>query len=313
MASVADRTRHWSKRFFRILGKTASLFETTNCLIYTAYTMEEIQTMLPSSEKLIELAATYGGKVLLAIITLLVGWWLIRKFTRMMKKIFEVREFEPTLQKFLLNLVSAIFKVLLIISVVSMVGVQMTSFIALLGAAGLAFGLALSGTLQNFAGGVMLLILKPFRVGDYIEAQGHAGTVMEIQIFHTMLNTPDKKRIVIPNGGLSNGSIINYSAEPTRRVEWIFGISYTDNIDKARDIIMECLEADSRILRDPQPMVAVKNLGESSVDLVTRVWVETPAFWNVFFEMNEKVKKEFDKKGISIPFPQRDVHLHQKG
>jgi small conductance mechanosensitive channel len=275
--------------------------------------MEEIQTMLPSSEKLIELAATYGGKVLLAIITLLVGWWLIRKFTRMMKKIFEVREFEPTLQKFLLNLVSAIFKVLLIISVVSMVGVQMTSFIALLGAAGLAFGLALSGTLQNFAGGVMLLILKPFRVGDYIEAQGHAGTVMEIQIFHTMLNTPDKKRIVIPNGGLSNGSIINYSAEPTRRVEWIFGISYTDNIDKARDIIMECLEADSRILRDPQPMVAVKNLGESSVDLVTRVWVETPAFWNVFFEMNEKVKKEFDKKGISIPFPQRDVHLHQKG
>jgi len=269
--------------------------------------------MLPSSEKLIELAATYGGKVLLAIITLLVGWWLIRKFTRMMKKIFEVREFEPTLQKFLLNLVSAIFKVLLIISVVSMVGVQMTSFIALLGAAGLAFGLALSGTLQNFAGGVMLLILKPFRVGDYIEAQGHAGTVMEIQIFHTMLNTPDKKRIVIPNGGLSNGSIINYSAEPTRRVEWIFGISYSDNIDKAREIIMECLEADSRILRDPQPMVAVKNLGESSVDLVTRVWVETPAFWPVFFEINEKVKKEFDKKGISIPFPQRDVHLHQNG
>ncbi|MFO7574125.1 MAG: mechanosensitive ion channel [Bacteroidales bacterium] len=274
--------------------------------------MGEIQSMLPSSEKLIELAATYGGKLLLAIITLLVGWWLIRKFTTMLKRLFELREFEPTLQKFLLNLIGAIFKILLLISVISMVGVQMTSFIALLGAAGLAFGLALSGTLQNFAGGVMLLILKPFRVGDYIEAEGHAGTVMEIQIFHTMLNTPDKKRIVIPNGGLSNGSITNYSAEPVRRVEWTFGISYSDNIDKAREIIMECLEADNRINRDPEPMVAVKTLGESSVDLVTRVWVETPAFWDVFFEMNEKVKKEFDKKGISIPFPQRDVHLFQQ-
>ena len=174
----------------------------------------------------------------------LVGWWLIRKFIRMLKKLFETREFEPTLQKFLLNLIGALFKILLLISVITMVGVQMTSFIALLGAAGLAFGMALSGTLQNFAGGVMLLILKPFKVGDFIEAEGFMGTVQEIQIFHTMLNTPDKKRIIIPNGGLSTGSITNYSAEPIRRVEWIFGISYSDSIDKAREIIMECLEAD---------------------------------------------------------------------
>lgn len=274
--------------------------------------MDEIQTMLPSTEKLIELAATYGGKLLLAIITLLVGWWLIRKFIRMLKKLFETREFEPTLQKFLLNLIGALFKILLLISVITMVGVQMTSFIALLGAAGLAFGMALSGTLQNFAGGVMLLILKPFKVGDFIEAEGFMGTVQEIQIFHTMLNTPDKKRIIIPNGGLSTGSITNYSAEPIRRVEWIFGISYSDSIDKAREIIMECLEADLRINKEPKPMVAVRALGESSVDLVTRVWVETPFFWDVFFDINEKVKKEFDNKGISIPFPQRDVHIIQQ-
>lgn len=274
--------------------------------------MEEIQSMLPSTDKLIELAATYGGKLVLALITLFVGLWLIRKLIRVMKKLFETREFDITLQKFLLNLIGAILKILLFISVVTMVGVQMTSFIALLGAAGLAFGMALSGTLQNFAGGVMLLILKPFKVGDFIEAGGHSGTVREIQIFHTVLNTPDRKRVVVPNGGLSAGSITNFSAEPKRRVEWIFGISYSDNIDKARDIIMECLAGDERIDSDPQPMVAVKALGDSSVDLVARAWADTPLFWEVFFAINEKVKKEFDKKGVSIPFPQRDVHLYQQ-
>ena len=274
--------------------------------------MEEIQSMLPSTDKLIELAVTYGGKLVLALITLFVGLWLIRKLIRVMKKLFETREFDITLQKFLLNLIGAILKILLFISVVTMVGVQMTSFIALLGAAGLAFGMALSGTLQNFAGGVMLLILKPFKVGDFIEAGGHSGTVREIQIFHTVLNTPDRKRVVVPNGGLSAGSITNFSAEPKRRVEWIFGISYSDNIDKARDIIMECLAGDERIDSDPQPMVAVKALGDSSVDLVARAWADTPLFWEVFFAINEKVKKEFDKKGVSIPFPQRDVHLYQQ-
>jgi small conductance mechanosensitive channel len=274
--------------------------------------MEEIQSMLPSSEKLIELAATYGGKLLLALITLLVGLWLIRKFVRVLKRLFEAREFELTLQKFLLNLIGAILKILLFISVITMVGVQMTSFIAILGAAGLAFGLALSGTLQNFAGGVMLLILKPFKVGDYIEAGEHSGSVMEIQIFHTILNTPDKKKIIIPNGGLSTGSIINYSSEPRRRVEWTFGISYSDSIDKAREIILDVIKSDQRIENDPAPMVGVISLGDSSVNLVTRVWVETPVFWDVFFDVNERVKKEFDSKGISIPFPQQDVHLFQQ-
>lgn len=192
-----------------------------------------------------------------------------------------------------------------------MVGVQMTSFIAILGAAGLAFGLALSGTLQNFAGGVMLLIYKPFKVGDYIDAQGSAGTVAEIQIFHTILKTVDNKTIIIPNGGLSNSTMTNFSTEPLRRVDLTFGISYSDNIDKAREIILSVITADERIHKDPVPFVGVISLGDSSVNLVTRVWADTPNYWAVFFSTNENVKKEFDKSGISIPFPQRDVHLIQ--
>jgi len=203
-------------------------------------------------------------------------------------------------------------KLLLFISVITMVGIQMTSFIAILGAAGLAFGLALSGTLQNFAGGVMLLILKPFKAGDFIEAQGFTGTVKEIQIFHTILNTIDNKTIIIPNGPLSNGAVTNYSAEPHRRVDWTFGISYSDNIDHAREIVLGLLNADKRILQEPAPFVGLISLGDNSVDLITRAWVETPDYWDVFFAMNERVKKAFDDKSISIPFPQHDVHLYQE-
>lgn len=273
--------------------------------------MEELTTMLPASDKLIELGVTYGGKLLLAIATLLIGLWLIGRLSKVLRKIFELRAFEQTLQTFLIQLIAVILKILLFISVITMVGVQMTSFIALLGAAGIAFGMALSGTLQNFAGGVMLLIFKPFKVGDFVEAQGYTGIVKEIQIFHTILNTPDRKTIIIPNGGLSTGSMINYSSEPLRRVDWTFGISYGDSIDKAREIILELMNADERIHKDPQPFVGVISLGDSSVNLVTRVWVDTPNYWDVFFTMNEKVKKEFDNRGVTIPFPQRDVHLKQ--
>ena len=274
--------------------------------------MEEIQSMLPATDKLIELVVTYGGKLVLAIITLLLGLWLIKRLSKGLRKLFEARSFEKTLQTFLISMISIILKILLFISVIMMVGVQMTSFIAILGAAGLAFGMALSGTLQNFAGGVILLILKPFKVGDFVEAQGYAGTVKEMQIFHTVLNTPDKKTVIIPNGALSSGSMINYSAETVRRVEWTFGISYSDNLDKARDIILEVVKADERILGDPEPFVGLISLGDSSVNLVTRVWVNSTDFWPVFFDINERVKRTFDSKGISIPFPQRDVHLFQK-
>lgn len=273
--------------------------------------MDQFMDYLPEPGKLVELTITYGGKLLLALITLIIGLWLINKLVNGIKKMFIHRSFDETLQTFLLTLISITLKILLVISIVNNLGVQMTSFIAVLGAAGLAVGMALSGTLQNFAGGVVLLILKPFKVGNYIEAQGFAGTVKEIQIFTTILNTPDKKTIIIPNGPLSSGTVINYSKEPTRRVEWTFGISYNDSIDAARKIILEILQADSRVLADPAPMVVVASLGDSSVDLKTRVWVESANFWSVFFDINEKVKKEFDSQGISIPFPQRDVHLFQ--
>lgn len=273
--------------------------------------MEDLMNALPETDVLLELAITYGGKLLLALLTLIVGLWLIGKLNKGLNKLFKARDFDQTLQSFLSSLVGLTLKALLLISVISMVGVQMTSFIAILGAAGLAVGMALSGTMQNFAGGVMLLIFKPIKVGDYIEAQGHAGTVKEIQIFNTILNTPDKKTIIIPNGGLSTGSMINYSTEPVRRLDWTFRISYNDSIDKAREIIMEILNAEERIHQDPAPFVGLVNLGDNSVDLVTRVWVDAANYWPLFFEINEKVKKAFDAKGISIPFPQRDVHIHQ--
>ncbi|WP_088654617.1 mechanosensitive ion channel family protein [Geofilum rhodophaeum] len=273
--------------------------------------MEDLMNVLPETDVLVELAMTYGGKLLLALLTLIVGLWLIGKLTKGLKKLFKARDFDQTLQSFLSSLLGITLKSLLLVSVISMVGVQMTSFIAILGAAGLAVGMALSGTMQNFAGGVMLLIFKPIKVGDYIEAQGHSGTVKEIQIFNTILNTPDKKTIIIPNGGLSTGSMINYSTEPVRRLDWTFGISYNDSIDKAREIIMEILNAEERIHQDPEPFVGLVNLGDNSVDLATRVWVDATNYWPLFFEINEKVKKAFDAKGISIPFPQRDVHIHQ--
>lgn len=273
--------------------------------------MEKLTELVPSSGELYSLIMTYGGKLLLALITLVIGLWLIGRLKRVLKKVFEMRAYEQTLQKFLLQLISVTLKILLLISVISMIGIQMTSFIALLGAAGLAFGMALSGTLQNFAGGVMLLILKPFKVGDYIEAQDYAGTVSEIQIFHTILHTPDRKTIIIPNGPLSNGSAVNYSASPLRRVDWTFGIGYSDNIDKAKQLIMELLQHDQRILQDPAPFTGVISLGDSSVNIVTRAWVNSGDYWDVFFEINELVKKTFDAQGVSIPFPQRDVHIIQ--
>lgn len=271
--------------------------------------MEQVMEHLPTTGTIIELIVLYGSKTLFALITLFVGLYVINKLVKGILKMFIHRSVDKTLQTFLLTLISITLKTLLVISIVANLGVQMTSFIAVLGAAGLSIGMALSGTLQNFAGGVVLLILKPFKVGNYIEAQGFAGTVKEIQIFSTILNTPDKKTIIIPNGPLSSGTVINYSKEPTRRVEWTFGISYNDSIDAAREIILEILEADSRVLAEPAPMVVVASLGDSSVDLKTRVWVESANFWSVFFEIQEGVKKAFDAKGITIPFPQTDVNF----
>jgi small conductance mechanosensitive channel len=225
------------------------------------------------------------------------------------KKAFEKREMDPSLKPFLLSLISALLKIMLGISVLTMLGIEMTSFVAILGAAGLAVGLALSGTLQNFAGGVMLLIFKPFKVGDFIDAQGYTGTVQQIQIFITVLNTPDNKTVIIPNGPLSTGSLVNFSTQPTRRVDWSFGIAYGDDYDVARKWILELMDADDRILKDPAPFVALGELADSSVNITTRAWVNAADFWGVHFDMIEKFNKGADKKGLSIPFPQMDVHL----
>jgi small conductance mechanosensitive channel len=254
----------------------------------------------------------YAPKLIGAIIVLIIGLWIIGIISKMVRKLMDKRDVDPTLKPFIKSLVSATLKILLLISVISMVGVEMTSFVAILAAVGLAVGMALSGTLQNFAGGVMILLFKPFKVGDYIEAQGHSGTVREIQIFNTILKSPDNKTIIIPNGGLSTNSMVNYSTEKTRRVDWTFGIAYGDKIEDAKKIIMDLIEADPNIMKDPAPFVEVSELADSSVNFAVRAWTKSEKYWDVFFPMNENIYNKFNASGINIPFPQMDVHVHNK-
>lgn len=256
-----------------------------------------------------ELLMEFGPKLVGAVLVLIVGLWVIKIINKNISRLFDKRNVDESLKPFLKSLISVLLKALLVISVMGMAGIEMTSFIALLGAAGLAVGMALSGTLQNFAGGVMILVFKPFRVGDFLEAQGYTGTVSEIQIFNTILKTLDNKTVIIPNGGLSTGSMTNYSTEPRRRVDWTFGIAYGDNAEKAKQVLLKLMQEDERILKDPEPFVALSELGDSSVNFATRAWVNSADYWGVFFDMNEKVYTQFEKEGLSIPFPQMDVHL----
>lgn len=260
-------------------------------------------------DTIIEMVLTYGPKLILAILTLFIGLWIVKGMTKGLSNLLDKREIDPSLKPFLKSLFGALLKVLLVVSVMGMVGIEMTSFIAILGAAGLAIGMALSGTLQNFAGGVILLIIKPFKVGDFIEAQGFSGTVTSIQIFNTVLKTPNNQVIIIPNGGLSTGSVTNYSVESTRRLVQTYGIDYSDDIKKAREILLRIVNEDNRIIQDPAPVVVLEGLGDSSVNLSLRVWTKNEDYWNVNFETTEKVKNAFDAEGVSFPFPQRDVHM----
>ncbi len=264
------------------------------------------------SNMIMDFAMEYGPKLIGAIITLVIGLWVIKTIMNGIEKGFKKREIDPSLIPFLKGLIGALLKIMLIVSVMSMVGIAMTSFVAILGAMGLAVGMALSGTLQNFAGGVIILILKPFKVGDFIDAQGYSGTVNSIQIFNTILKTPDNKTILIPNGGLSTGALTNYSTEDTRRVDWTVGIGYGDDIEKARKILLDILTSDERVFKDPAPFIKVSELADSSVNLATRVWVDAGDYWPVFMETNEKIYNEFNKQGINIPFPQMDVHVHKQ-
>ncbi len=258
------------------------------------------------------LVINFGLDVLLAVVTLIIGLWIIKILMGGVKKGMEKRDVDVALRQFLGSILGITLKIMLLISVISMVGIEMTSFVAILAAAGLAVGMALSGTLQNFAGGVMIILFKPFKVGDFISAQGHTGTVNEIQIFNTILKTPDNKTIIIPNGGLSTSSMTNFSTEPQRRVDFSFGIGYGDDIDKAKAIIKGLIDKDVRILKDPEPFIAVSELADSSVNFAVRVWAEAADYWGIFFDMNENVKKSFDKEGVSIPFPQTDVHVYNE-
>lgn len=274
---------------------------------------EELSTdsMQGYVDKAVEMAMEYGPQLVLAIVVLLVGLWIVNKVIDGVRAGLDKSNTDPTLAKFLGSLASVILKALLFISVAGMIGIETTSFIAVLGAAGLAIGLALQGSLANFAGGVLILLFRPYKVGDFIDAQGVMGTVAEIQIFTTIIRTGDNKRIIVPNGSISNGIITNFSAEAKRRVDFTFGIGYDDDIKKAKDTLKRIMGEDSRIHADPEPMVVVGELADSSVNFTVRVWVDAGDYWGVFFDTTEKVKLVFDEEGISIPYPQQDVHMHQ--
>ena len=271
---------------------------------------EQIAAAGNLADKIIQIGIEYGPRLIGAILVLVVGFWIVKLITKALGRMLEKKNIDPSLTPFLKNMTSIVLKILVIISVLGMVGIQMTSFIAILAAAGLAVGMALSGTLQNFAGGVIILIFRPFRVGDFIDAQGYMGTVKEISIFTTILNSVDKKVIIIPNGPLSTNALTNFSREPERRVDWKFGIAYGDNMEDFKKAINAFIEEDTRILKEPEPFIGLSELGDSSVNFAVRVWVKAEDFWGVHFDMNEKVYKRFGDYNLNIPFPQMDVHVH---
>lgn len=252
--------------------------------------------------------AELGMTLLKAFLVFVVGRILVGMVNKLVKRILMKRDIEPSVKTFVGSLVNVVLTVLLIVSVVGALGVQTTSFAALLASAGVAVGMALSGNLANFAGGLIILLFKPFKVGDYIEAQGAGGTVKEIQIFHTILVTPDNKVVYIPNGSLSSGVSTNFSRQDTRRVDWTFCVDYGEDYDKVKEVIQSVLARDSRILADPAPFIALHALADSSVNIVVRVWVESADYWNVYFGINQAIYATFNEKGINFPFPQLTVH-----
>ncbi|MEO0507924.1 MAG: mechanosensitive ion channel domain-containing protein [Bacteroidota bacterium] len=270
--------------------------------------MEKFTDYQRHIEKAIDWVWNMLPNLILAIILLVVGWWIVKVINRLVRRFFERKDYDPTLESFLQSFISIGLKVLLFVLVVTQLGVKTSSLIALLGAAGLAIGLALQGSLSNFAGGVLILLFKPFKVGDWISAQGVDGAVKEITIFNTKLTTFGNQIAIIPNGQLSNGNVVNYNAEPIRRENYIVGISYNSNIKTAKDILLEICEADDRILKDPAPEVYVDSLGDSSVNLTLRFWAPNEVFWPARFNVIESSKLRFDEAGIEIPFPQRVVH-----
>ena len=258
-----------------------------------------------------DLVTTYGIKILAAIIIWIVGSWLIKKILGAAKKIMSKGNYEESLQKFLLNLANWALKILLIITLLGTLGVPTTSFAAVIAAAGLAIGLALQGSLGNFAGGVLLMIFKPIKIGDLIEAQGEIGVVKEIEIFTTKLTGLSNKEIIIPNGSLSNGNIVNYTTEGTRRVDLVFGVGYDSDIKKTKEVLMNVLTSHPKVLQDPAPAVTVMELADSSINFATRPWCKSEDYWDVYFDVTENTKEALDAAGIEIPYPHQ-VEIHKE-
>lgn len=259
-------------------------------------------------QQLVHWSLEAGRHILLAALLYFLGHYLIRLLNYLLTRFLERRKIEITVQTFVKSFVGILLQVLLIVSVISALGVNTTSFAALLASFGVAIGMALSGNLQNFAGGIVILFLKPYKVGDWLEAQGTAGTVIAIQIFHTILLTADGKQIYIPNGAMSSGTITNYTQTPTRRVEWVVAVEYGEDIDKVRQLIQQLIEGEARIFSTPAPTIMLKELSDNSVNILIRGWVNNADYWDVLFLMNEKIYKTFNEQGVNFPFPQLTVH-----
>jgi small conductance mechanosensitive channel len=261
--------------------------------------------------KITDYLTLYGLKAVAAIAILIFGRWIAKLVGHIIEKVMEKRQVDITIVSFVGNLTYITLLIFVILAALSQLGIQTTSFIAVIGAAGLAIGLALQGSLSNFAAGFLMIIFRPFKVGDYIEGAGTAGTVEKIQIFTTQLKTPDNKTIIIPNAKITGDNIVNWSTTGTRRVDLVMGISYDDDIDQAKSIMAQVIAEDDRILKDPAPQIALFELADSSVNFVVRPWVASENYWNVYFDTTEKIKKRFDQEGITIPYPQQDVHMYK--
>lgn len=275
--------------------------------------MEEINQVLDQDfwAKAYDLGAEFGLKLVTALVIFIIGRWVARWLAGLVQKGMSRAGTDATLTGFIRNIIYIALLTFVVLAAIAQLGVQTTSFIAVLGAAGFAVGLALQGSLANFAAGVLIIIFRPFKAGDFVEAAGIAGVVEAIQIFTTTLRTGDNKTIIVPNGQITSGTIVNYSAKDTRRVDMVVGVSYGDDLDKVRRVLDAVLKEDDRILADPEPTIGVLQLADSSVNFAVRPWVKTADYWPVYFDLHEKVKKRFDEEGISIPFPQQDVYLHQ--
>lgn len=259
-------------------------------------------------EKLITWGVETGKALVAAILSYVIGRFIIKQINTLLAKILQKRKFEISVQTFLKSLVNLLLNLVLAFAIISKLGVETTSLAAILASAGVAIGMALSGNLSNFAGGLIVLVFKPFKVGDYIESSQANGTVKEIQIFHTILTTLDNRIIYVPNGALSGNAIVNYSRQETRRAEWVFGVEYGEDYERVKAVLERIIEADSRILKTPAPFIGLSSLSASSVDIKVRVWTKTEAYWDVYFDMNKIVYDTFNKEGIGFPFPQLTVH-----